>query len=72
MKNVANTSHTIVGQNNANASHAFPLFSFEALVTYDLILAGYDYKMRSLIPLCQFIVSFESGLFPFKSQIPFF
>ena len=35
-KNVANASRPIVVQNNANASHAFPLFSYEALVTYAL------------------------------------
>ena len=36
-KNVANLSPVINTQNVANASYAFPLFSFFAIVTYVLI-----------------------------------
>ena len=36
MKIVANASRAITARNNANASRAFPFFSFEALVTFVL------------------------------------
>ena len=36
MKNVANAPRAIIVRNNANASRAFPLFLFKALVTYGL------------------------------------
>ena len=36
MRNVAKASRTIVVGNTAKASSAFPLFSFKALVTYEL------------------------------------
>ena len=38
MKSVANTSPAINTQNVANASSGFPLFSFYAIVTNDLIV----------------------------------
>ena len=38
MKNCDNASCAIIAPNNANASRAFPLFSFEALVTYDVYI----------------------------------